>query len=165
VATRISGNWRYYSKGQYIYCWTTDRQYHANNKYVSFVRRMHKTKGAYVTVDSKTATHATRVKAKLRAQKLAGMNVEVKKSAPKEKMPSDHGYCMKCKGSRFIANSEKVEKHTKQGTRYALVGSCEDCGTSICKFVADTRHCNNCNTTKKESDFMINDYVCRACRW
>lgn len=164
--TRIYGNWRYYTKGQYIYCWTSARQHHLDDKYVSFVRRMHVTKNAYVTVDSKTATHATRTKARNRAAKLAGMQVaeKVKPDPNKEKMPENHGYCMKCKTNRHIIGSKRVDKISKKGTkRRALVGSCEECGTSMCKFITDAKECPVCKVQTREADFA--DYICRTCRY
>lgn len=164
TTTRIFGNWRYYRSGKYIYCWTTQKQHHYGNKYVSFVRRWHKTKSQYVTVDSKTARHATRVKAKERAMRLAGVEVSDKK---KQTVPvgADEAYCMRCKGPQRIENSEEVKRTTQGKTRYALKGTCSACGTNVTKFISKRRECPGCLKQLKESDFPANDYLCYECRY
>jgi hypothetical protein len=165
--TQTYGNWRYYRSGPYVYCWTTQRQPLYNNKYVSFVRRWHKTKSRYVTVDSKTATHGTRAKAKQRAERLAGIRpAEVKKPKPKAAVAPDEAYCMSCKGPRKVDNPEQIERVTRTGkVRHALIGKCSECGTNVTKFVANRRECPVCHEQRKESEFIRNDYVCRECRY
>ena len=163
--TRIYGNWRYYTRGQYVYCWTSSRQYHLDNKYASFVRRMHVTKNAYVTISSKTCTHSTRVGARRRAARLAGCAPEPRvETKPKIELPENHGYCMKCRGSRRVINWKHIDKRFRNGgSRRALVGVCESCGTSVCKFIPDARECPVCKVPTRSADFA--DYICRTCRY
>lgn len=164
TSTHIYGNWRYYRSGQYVYCWTTQRQHHYSNKYVSFVRRWHKTKSKYVTVESKTATHASRAKAKERAMRLAGMNVPQKEAPKKTPIADDEAYCMRCKGPRKIEDAEQIKRHTHTGkTRYALSGTCSSCGTNVTKFISKRRECPSCLEMKKDSEFGT-DYMCYDCR-
>lgn len=163
--TRIYGNWRYFRAGKYIYCWTTQRQPHYNSKYVSFVRRWHKTKSQYVTVDSKTATHASRSKARERAMRLAGMDVPTKTKKPVP-VGKDEAYCMACKAPRKVDDLKEVERITKSGkVRHAIQGTCSECGSNVTKFVAKRRECPKCIRQLKDSDFPPNDYLCYDCRY
>jgi hypothetical protein len=163
--TVVYGNWRYYRDGKYIYGWSTQRQHHLNDKFVSFVRRWHKTKERYVTVDSKTATHATRAAAKRRAAKLAGHIVSEPKPKTKSTMPLDHAYCMSCKESKQIRDPEKTKQITKSGkVRYAITGHC-DCGTKMFKYISETKECPQCFEQKRVSEFPDGyPYTCKSCR-
>jgi len=170
MPTTVSGNWRYFRVGQYMYGWSTQPQYHSgiSGKYVSFVRRWHKTKNQYVTVESKTATHASRVKAKNRAARLAGFDVPKKTAKPKSKnvVPNDHGYCLSCREVRQIDNLVTKEQVTKNGkVRHAITGNCSDCNTKIFKYVSNKQECPGCFEQKSASDFPEGfPYTCSSCR-